>query len=510
MELNFSRLTPILDSNQWKQAYEEEIRKLDSLYQEEERLYYDLYAGGEPSGRLEEIRVKKHTLMTDPAVKEMMTTWKDKLKDDRIWHRRLTVFIEKMEQEGLDSHPDVTKLQQELQDSLLNSSFEVDGRTYNLGSVHSTIMDHPDRTLRERLMREAKKIGNSHEERFRKLIQKRNELARKAGFENYYHFRCSLKEIDISQYMSEMERLLTNTNDAAAYWDERIKEKFGWKAIHHFDHYYSIFQFNEIDPSIFSSVSIHHVMENILASIGISPKSVPFKLETLEIPYGGFCINISPQEIKLVVNRRESYSVYLSGIHEMGHAVDGHYSSYDYPELYRFYSSIAAEGIAELFQSIVTDEEFLQKNFSINTEVLEQLREINRVTEMKMVKINHFYALVEYEIYTDPERDFQEMADECYVCVFGEEGEAFHPASEMFYIENPAFFQDYNYALAIRDMFRRRYDIASPYNQVEFFRELLSSFIQPNQQYSWQERVRMLCGVDFTFEYLAETLKGKG
>jgi oligoendopeptidase F len=508
MNLNFSRLTTITDRNQWKQVYEEEICKLDSLYQEEERLYYALYAGEEPSERLEEIQQTKHRLMTDSALKEMMTNWKEKLYDDRIWQRRLSVFLSKMEQEGLDSHPELTRLQQELQESLLGCSFEVDGKSYNLGSVHSTIMDHPDRTLRERLMQEAKKIGRNHEELFRKMIKKRNELARKAGCENYYHFCCSLKGIDIGQYMSEMDILLKNTKDAAGYWDKRIKEKFSWETINHYDHYFSIFQFNEIDPSIFSSVSIHSVMKDILAGIGISDKSVPFKLETLEIPYGGFCINISPQEIKLVVNKRESYSVYLSGIHEMGHAVDGHYSSFEYPELYRFYSSIAAEGVAELFQTIVSDEEFLQKNFNIDKTIVGQMQEINKVTEMKMVRINHYYALVEYKMYANPEGDFQEMADDCYLRVFGEEGEAFHPASEMFYVENPAFFQDYNYALAIRDMIRQRYGIVSPYNQAEFFQKLLTSFIHPNQQYTWQERVRMLCGADFTFGCLAETLKG--
>ncbi|WP_456274596.1 hypothetical protein [Bacillus sp. AK031] len=508
MELNFNRLAAITDRDQWKQIYEEEICMLDTIYQEEERLYYGLHAGEEPSGRLDEIQILKHNLMTDSVVKETMTTWKDKLKDDRIWQRRLSVFLAKMEQEGLDSHPELSGLHKELQASLLNSEFVVNGKSYNLGSVHSAIMDHPDRTLRKRLMREAKQIGIIHESRFRKLIKKRNELAQKAGFENYYHIRCSLKGIDIGQYMEEMDILLKNTKDAAGYWDERIKEKFSWETINHYDHYFSIFQFNEIDPSIFSSVSIHSVMQDILEGIGISAKSVPFKLETLEIPYGGFCINISPQEIKLVVNKRQSYSVYLSGIHEMGHAVDGHYSSFEYPELYRFYSSIAAEGVAELFQTIVADEEFLQKNFNIDQTIVGQMQEINKVTEMKMVRINHYYALVEYKMYANPEGDFQEMADDCYLRVFGEEGEAFHPASEMFYVENPAFFQDYNYALAIRDMIRKRYGIISPYNQAEFFQKLLASFIHPNQQYTWQERVRMLCGADFTFECLAETLKG--
>ena len=39
MSLNFERLLHIKNKTQWQAAYEEEIKNLDLLYQEEERLY---------------------------------------------------------------------------------------------------------------------------------------------------------------------------------------------------------------------------------------------------------------------------------------------------------------------------------------------------------------------------------------------------------------------------------------------------------------------------------------
>ncbi|WP_078548913.1 hypothetical protein [Litchfieldia alkalitelluris] len=76
----------------------------------------------------------------------------------------------------------------------------------------------------------------------------------------------------------------------------------------------------------------------------------------------------------------------------------------------------------------------------------------------------------------------------------------------MFYIEYPAFFQDYNFALAIRDMIRGKLNIKSLYNNPKAFSELLEKYIVPNQLYSWKERVKRICNEDFTFSYLAKTL----
>ncbi|MBM6619612.1 hypothetical protein [Bacillus suaedaesalsae] len=507
MMLNFDRLKLITNPQQWQTAYNEEIQKLDLIYQEEEQLYYKMYIDGKQSNRIDEIAKLKHSLMTDEDLHQTFVNWRTIFIEDHIWKRRLDVFLSKMKQESLFSHPDIVDLQHQLQSMLLESKFTVRGNEYNLGTVHSTIMDHSDRELRRLLFLEAKKVGQNAEELFRTLIQKRNELATEQGYENYYYFKCSIKEINIDSYLKEMDELFQQSNKTFDYWDLMIREKFNWTTIHHFDQYYSTFHFHSINSDAFKSNRMEDVLEDVVQGLGISMKNLPVTIAKLEIPYGGFCVNIHPNDLRLVVNNRESYSLFLSGLHEMGHVLDGHYSSYSYPELYRFYSSISAEAIAELFQTIMTDEEFLKSNFNIDDEMYSQIKEINQLTDIKILRINYFYSLVEYELYINPEQSFQKIADECYVRVFGYEAETFHPAGEMFYIENPAFFQDYNYALAIRDMVREKFDITNLYKEKEVFQQLIRTMIEPNQLYSWHERVEMLCKEPLTFKYIAMKLQ---
>lgn len=506
MMLNFNRLNTITNPDEWKRAYEEEIQKLDELYQEEERFYYKMYAQGNEDERLEEIQRIKHELMTDEAIIQTLSSWKNTLREDPIWHRRLDVFLSRMSQDALESHPELTRIQQRLQKNLMNSTFMVDGKEYNPGTVHSNLLENPDRELRRKLFHGAQKIGEENEVLFRSLVNKRNELAGNLGYSDYYHFRCSLKEVDMDSYLEEMKAVLERTKTVSTKWETRIKEKFGWETLHYYDQYFSTFHFHQMRNDSFHSNHMKRVLGDVVRSLGKSIDELPLSIESLDIPYGGFCLNINPNELKLVVSKRDSYSAFLSGIHELGHAIDAHYASYRYPELYRFHSSIAAEGMAELFQTIIADQAFLMKNFDLHDDEYEQMNEITQLMDLKMVKINHYFSLVEYEIYQHPDRNFQEIANACYTSVFGYEGEAGHPANMMFYVENPAFFQDYNFALAIRDMIRHKFGIKSPYGKVDVFHELLAKFIEPNQLYSWNQRVEALCGEPHTFAYLAGRL----
>lgn len=504
MDVHF--LNQIKDGEQWKKAYGELVEKLDEMYQEEEYLYYRMYTEGIETKRIDELIKSKHEVMTNQKLKSSLTFWKEQFCNDPLWRRRLEVFLGKMELESLDSHPELVKLQQQLQTNLLESTFDVDGIEYNLGKVHSTIMENPDRELRNRLFKESKRIGEENEEFFRRLIKKRNELAQEKGYHNYYQFRCSLKEIDIDSYMSEMNNLLADSRDVSNNWSEKVKAKFEWDTIHQYDQYYSTFNYHQIPSTIFSNSRLTDVLKEVLQSLDISIKEIPVSIESFDIPYGGFCININPNQIKLVVNKSTSYSGLISAVHELGHAVDGYYGSFKYPELYRFFSSIAAEGIAELFQTIASDKEFLVTNYSFDEDIINTINEIPSLLDSSMVKINHYYSVVEYELYKNPEKNFQEIANHSYQQVFGYKGETFHPASEMFYVENPAFFQDYNYALAIRDMIRYKFDIKSMYGEKDVFKELLEKFIIPNQLFTWQERVESLCGEPLTFKYVAKNI----
>lgn len=506
MDFHFDQLYMIEDSTKWKRVYEKEIKKLDQLYQEEINLLYGMYGRGKQSPRLKEIQNIKLEIMADQELKKLLEKWKKRFKSDYVWHRRLEVFLSKMEQEELDNDTELMEIQRDLQSSLMQHTFVVKGKEYNMGTVHSNLMENPDQEIRQLLFKETKKIADKAEPSFRKLIERRNQLARQKGYENYHHFRFKLKEIDFKHYCQELNAVLEAARESSNYWNKRIKEKFGWETIHYYDQLYTTFNFFEIDRSKFTADRMEEVLHQVVDSLGLNSSKLPVTIECLEIPYGGFCLNVNQNDIRVVVNKRDTYSAFLTGIHELGHALDAHYNSYQYPDLYRFRSIIAAEGISELFQTIPSDRKFLMNNFDLSDETYSQIEELTHLTNLNMVKLNYYSSLVEHELYTNPERDYQDITNEFYQFVFGFEGETPNPANDMIYIELPIYVQDYNYALATRDMIRHKFNITSPYGKKEVFNEVKEKYIKPIELYSWHERVNRLCNEPHTFKYLAEEL----
>ncbi|QFT87523.1 Peptidase family M3 [Bacillus sp. THAF10] len=507
MIVGFEKLPHKQCIEEWKEVYHSAIVALDQLYQEELELEYEVYTKNSENPRLQEIKQQKHEIMTDEILVKELSLKKELFEQDPVWRRRIEVFLLKMQQESLDSNSEVVAIQQQLQSNLLKSKIQVKGAEYTLGNVHSNVMNSTDRELRRLLFLEAKKIGKENEELFRTLIEKRNQLASEYGYRSYYQFRCSFQDLDIAAYMNEMKALFEKAESHQAYWEKEIIEKFKWNALHQYDQYFCAFHFLEEVQSekIFKAETLEKALEDVIKGLGI-PERLPITTEFAEIAFGGFCMNINPNDCRLVVNKRNGFSVFVSALHELGHAVDGVFSSYDYPELYRFYSSIAAEGLAEFYQTMVVDKQFLRNHFSISEEQIDQLSKQKSLMDLIMVKMNFYYSLVEFELYENPTRDFQKVANDCYMKVFGNRGEAFHPASELFYVESPAFFQDYNFALAIREMLLHTFHVMSPYGEKDIFLKLKDHYMKPNQLYSWQKRVQDVCGEPFTFAYLRANL----
>ncbi|WLR44143.1 hypothetical protein LC087_08695 [Bacillus carboniphilus] len=69
---NFKNLYSIKDPSQWKSTYNEEIKKLDKLYQEEEQLLYKYYIDGQKPKRMDEIDTIKTNILMDKSLKKTL------------------------------------------------------------------------------------------------------------------------------------------------------------------------------------------------------------------------------------------------------------------------------------------------------------------------------------------------------------------------------------------------------------------------------------------------------
>jgi hypothetical protein len=282
-----------------------------------------------------------------------------------------------------------------------------------------------------------------------------------------------------------------------------VKEKFGWEDLYYYDLMYVAFNFFKVDERLFPAAKMEAALADMFESLGLEPKKMGIDFELKSIPFGGYCTAFSKDKIKLIVNKRDGFSAFLTGTH---HALYDHFSSDEYPELYRMKSVVGHEGMAELFQAVSVQEEFLRKNFAVGEDVCQQIQEMNNLFDVIIILYNYMLSLIEFRMYENPEQDFQALSNECYHEVFGLKGEGPHPAKEMFFVSFPVYIQDYIFACGIRDMIHEHFGIRGMYGQAEIFEKLKEVYMHPSERYTWLEKVETLCGKKFSFEYLEKHL----
>lgn len=504
--LNIQLLIETTDEKEWKNIYESEILKLDKLYQEEERLIHEYYTSGKRSPRLEEIAQTKHNIMTNDKLISTLSRWEKKLPD-LTWKKRIHVLLNYLKQEVDENNPSIVEKKENLKKSLIQETFVIDDTTYDIGLTQATLMESANRDLRQKLFKASNKVNKSIEEEFRSLIQARNQLANQHGYSNYYEYRFSLLDINLKDFLNQINQLIKTLKDLTDKWNKRIKTEYGWADLHFFDVNFAALNFSHLDSSLFPVNKLEDALNDMMESIALKPEQLPIEISLHSLPFGGYCSPVSPNELYVVINKVNSFIAFLTGFHETGHAIDNYFADYKYSEFYRFKSIISAECISELFQTVATDPEFLKRNFNVDNDVILQVKEMESLTNLIVLKTSIYLSLLEHEIYANPNADLQEISNQLAKDIFDVQGEGVNPYKQFLYVDSPTYMQDYIFALAFREMVRSSFKIQSLYGETEVFEKVKNEFIIPAEGKAWKEKAESLCGEKFTFKYLADRFK---
>ncbi len=506
--IDVEKLIKITDEVEWKKTYEEELCKLGKFSKEINQLSYQMYASSEQDPKLQEMTEVRQRLLTYPNFKAMLEEWATKI-EDKQWKKRIHLMLQEIQNQEIEADTVVLTLKNQLEGKIFSKTFDVDGKTYNSGQVHSALMDHEDRSVRRRLVEAMNSYSNELTEDFRNLLKLRNQKAREYGYTNYHHYKFSSANLSFEQYKEECLRMFSNCKPVINEWVNRIKERFGYETLHVYDLLFVATNFSDVDQSIFSGEKIKVAIEEALSYFGLDLKNSPIDVELLHIPYGGFCIEISPEYIKLVINNRNSHLAYATGFHELGHALYNQFASTDIYEFKQFQSNIGHEGMAELFMTIPYQSEWLSDYYKLDPKMVEQLVESKHLADI-FISLFYFYiSLLEYELYQNPDCDMDEVSNKLLKDVFDIEGPSQHPATQVMLISYPIYVQDYIYADGIRDMLRYHFQIDGMYKEKDVFKEIKNTFMEPTERLTWQERVKSLCGEEFTFTYFEDYLVNK-
>ncbi|MFS0864037.1 hypothetical protein [Fredinandcohnia sp. 179-A 10B2 NHS] len=503
--ININRLAEEIDESKWKAAYEDEIRKLEQVLQKSKELTYNLYVNNEQSEEYGNLEAEVHATLSNPKLLQTLKKWEFEITDS-VWRKRLHLMVHEIEATIIDSDPRIVKVRNNLQSTLMQREFNVEGQSFTVATINSSRMELPDKNLRRNLHQAVAEYGVEVSESFRDLILARNEVAQEFGYRDYHAFACESRGINFESYKNECNKILLDTEETWQLWENRIKERFGWEEIYSSDWLFAGSNFSNINQELFTSTKIIEALSCVTKKFGLDYKSLPIDVKVAKLPFGGACMAISPDDIRVVINERTGNTVYFTAFHEFGHALFNALASKQNFEFDEFKSIIAHEAMAEVMATISSQEKWLKDFWNLSDEEINEIVGSQQLFELVLMRLYYYYSLVEEALYKNPNCDYKKVADDLYQFVFGGEDIGYHPATELLFISHPIYVQDYIYADGIRDMLLHTLDIDGMYEENEAFSIIKQKFMEPGEMYSWDEKVEQICNEPFTFSYYGHYL----
>ncbi|MBU1238868.1 M2 family metallopeptidase [Myxococcota bacterium] len=302
-------------------------------------------------------------------------------------------------------------------------------RKLTLNTIVAALKNEEDQNLRRRYWEAGKKVGRHlHRVRFLRLVELRNEAARRAGFANFHHLSLSLGSLSPDWVDQLFQRLEEVTE--APYWE--AKREIDGKLAAHWKiapdelmpwHYEDLF-FQEVPQRV------TFPLERLITKNPVVPVSQLYRGLGLELdgvlaqsdlferrfknPHA-FCIDIDRKgDVRILANVHRSFNWTVTLLHEAGHAAYFKYINKRLPYLLREPAhTFITEGVAMLMQRLAYSPRWLEKAMEIPPEELRELEpELRRIQRMDGL-IFARWSLVMYhfekQLYEDPEADLQQV-----------------------------------------------------------------------------------------------------
>ncbi|MBY0121263.1 hypothetical protein [Bacillus sp. S/N-304-OC-R1] len=496
----------IQDEEEWKKAYEKEIHKLDNSFRELAEIEFNELKGMDNSLRLEEIQNEHNQLFMDSRFLSHLEYWEKKVSDV-FWKRRLSVLMKKVMESRIESDFRVVKIKQALQEKIMNKLIVFNSEEIPMAKVQTHFMNNPDRILRKALLKEANIFGEELSSEFKKLIEVRNQLAKEEGFDNYHSYLFNgIYNLSFQEYFAQGSKLIKGVENISAEWENQFRDKFGWDKSEYSDVLYTALNYFDIPESLFLGEKIIDAYHFTCRHFGLEPEHLPISFDLYDIPFGGLMSAISYDDIRIMVKKRNGFSGFSVGLHEMGHAIYEYFSSRRAPELFRFKNIIGHEIMAEIFMTIASQREWLEDFLEVDSKIIEKIKASEHLFSLTLTKLYFYQSILEQKIYENPNQDLQALANSVFEEIYDIKAEAIHPATDMMYLLYPVYTHNYIYAYAARDMIRSKFEVEGLYKSNTLFDILKTEFMEPTEEKDWIEKIRLICDEDFTFKYFEKYL----
>lgn len=446
-------------------------------------------------------------LVGNPAFESLIREWDGRVADTSL-QRRLTLWLKNLTQGKVRHHPEIMRLQRELNDTMVTYPYRLRGDESDLGTLKDILRTSPDPELRKDAWLAKHAMSEAIAPKLAELIRLRNQVAAAAGYATYGDLIFGLDGMDFA----EVKELLVNlTRDSDPVYHQILedgKALIGLERIEPWDLMYLLETIGGVDTALFPKSGIRGALQNWAKAHGSDLSALGIEIVYTDIPYNGLCFTLREGEIRILGNPSDGHGSYRTMFHELGHAFHSAYNKQNY-RTFRQESGLFSEGMAEVFGYIPRHINWLKEMGFSETEALAVQKRLV-APWFHYLRERTAYALAEYEIYENPSTDPDLILARMESKVLGvTQDQTPRWAANAWYISYPIYWQNYVLAdiLASQVHHKLRNQFGDLHGSIEAFAEVQKAYIVPGNTLDWQQRLLNHTGSKLKADALVEDLQ---
>ena len=310
---------------------------------------------GEPRYKDEqiELRLQEHRLYEDPADwQEVQSYYGQREQFEPLLRRQVEVLHRTFlnNQSTAAENESLARLEGEIQEIYTNHRAVVNGRRLSNNEISEILKQSRDEGERREAWLGSKEVGARVDGLIRQLAHLRNQVARRLGFRDHYHFALARQEIVEDELFALFGRLAELTDApfarVKALVDERLGERLGVVAGRLAPWHYADPFFQSVPPvfatkldDFFSTADVAALSVRAYDGMGLEVGDILERSDLYERPgkdQHAFCTRIGRQgDTRILCNLRPNTRWVTTQMHELGHAIYNKHLPLSLPYLLR-------------------------------------------------------------------------------------------------------------------------------------------------------------------------------
>lgn len=335
-----------------------------------------------------------------------------------LMHRRVELFLEQQLQFKIAGDPATAECQAPIETRFFKFRGDVNGQPHTFGQLNQMIKRSAIRAERQAAWEAFIPLGRENSDEIFQLVATRNRLAQNLGYRDFIDLRWRHSGIDEAWMLGLLDQIERETQVPYEAACQELSTLLGVDRLEPWDLAFAVDLVSPLPPDTFDEEGATRRLEKLLVGWGFSPSDMGIPVYQCEsFTMGGLCFGIEPgKDVAILLSPTAGPRYYRTFFHEYGHAMHFRHAGQN-NVLLNVEDMAFNEGMAVFFESFVSDEEWVSRNFELNARDLALYCRQARFAALAWMRTLLINVRFEHALYTQsdlsPEALYLELQQAC-------------------------------------------------------------------------------------------------